>query len=185
MSRRQIQWWATEFSWDTNPPDPNALPMWLHKRWVAEALYRMWRNGISLVTWFGIRDSSSARPGEGVFQCGLYFGCQGGPDCWRPKPSLTAFRFPFVAFKGRDGVRIWGRTPWGRRGRVVIERRDGGWQRVATLRSDRYGIFTRVLRAPRRGYLRARLLPQSGQPGELSVPFSLKDVPDRSVDPFG
>ena len=185
VSRRHIQWWATEFSWDTDPPDPNALPMWLHKRWVAEALYRMWRSGISLVTWFGIRDSESARLGEGVFQCGLYFGCQGGPACWRPKPSLTAFRFPFVAFKGRAGVRIWGRTPWGRRGRVVLEHRDGGWQRVATLRSDRYGIFTRTLRAPRRGYLRARLLPASGQPGELSVPFSLKDVPDRSVDPFG
>ena len=185
VSKRRVQWWATEFSWDTNPPDPNAVPMWLHKRWVAEALYRMWRSGISLVIWFGIRDSSSLRPGEHVFQCGLYFGCNGGPECWRPKPSLTAFRFPFVAFKGRTGVRIWGRTPWGRRGRVVIESRAGGWQKVVTLRSDRYGIFTRTLSAPRRGYLRARLLPASGQPGELSLPFSLRRVPDRSINPFG
>ncbi len=185
VSRRRVDWWATEFSWDTDPPDPNAVPMRLHERWVSEALYRMWRNGISLVTWFQIRDSTSTIPGEHLFQSGLYFGCDGGPECWRPKPSLTAFRFPFVAFTGGNGVLVWGRTPWGLRGRVVIERRGASWKKVATLHSDRHGIFTSTLRTSRRGFMRARLLPASGQAEELSVPFSLKRVPDRSVNPFG
>lgn len=184
VSRRRVDFWATEFSWDSDPPDPNAVPMRLHRRWVAEALYRMWLNGISLVTWFQIRDSSSSISGEHVFQSGLYFGCPDGSLCG-PKPSLTAFRFPFVAFTGKDGVRVWGRTPWGRRGRVVIEQRGGSWRKVVTLRSDRYGIFTRTLRASKRGYMRARLLPASGRPAELSVPFSLRRVPDRAVNPFG
>jgi hypothetical protein len=185
VSRRRVDFWATELSWDTDPPDPNAVPMRLHRRWVAEALYRMWLNGISLVTWFQIRDSSSRVAGEHVFQSGLYFECDGGVLCGGPKPSLTAFRFPFVAFTSGDGVLVWGRTPWGRRGRVVIERRGSRWRKVVTLQSDRYGIFTRRLRAPRRGYMRARLLPASGRVAELSVPFSLRRVPDRPVDPFG
>ena len=185
VSQRRVAWWATEFSWDTNPPDPNAVPMRLHRRWVAEALYRMWRNGISLVTWFQIRDTTTSIPGEHLFQSGLYFGCDGGPECWRPKPSLTAFRFPFVAFTSRTGVLVWGRTPFGRPGRVVIERRAGGWRKVATLRSDGNGIFMATVKTRKRGFLRARLLPSPGREAELSVPFSLKRVPDRSVDPFG
>ncbi len=186
VSRRRVDWWVTEFSWDTNPPDPGAVPMKLHQRWVAEALYRMWQNGISLVTWFQIRDARSTIPGEHVFQSGLYFTCIEGPECWRPKPSFTAFRFPFVAFTNPKGVLVWGRTPWGRRGRVAIERRRGGrWQKVVTLRSDRHGIFTRKLRTSKRGFMRARLLPASGRAGELSVPFSLRRVPDRTVNPFG
>ena len=184
VSRRRVDFWATEFSWDTNPPDPNAVPMLLHRRWVAEALYRMWRNDISLVAWFGIRDGISSVPGEHLFECGLYFACPDGSLC-AAKPSLTAFRFPFVAFTSGDRVLAWGRTPYGRRGRVVIEHRGGAWRKVATLRSDRYGMFTSRLRAPRRGFMRARLLSASGQSGELSAPFSLKRVPDQPFNPFG
>lgn len=187
VSRRRVAWWATELSWDTNPPDPGAVPMRLHRRWVSEALYRMWRSGISLVTWFQIRDTTAGISGEHLFQSGLYFGCASGPepDCWRPKPSLTAFRFPFVAFTSPKGVLVWGRTPFGRRGRVAIEQRGTRWHKVVTLRSDTNGIFTRTLRTSRRGFMRARLLPAPGQPGELSIPFSLKRVPDRAVNPFG
>jgi hypothetical protein len=68
---------------------------------------------------------------------------------------------------------------------VAIERRAGRWRKVATLRTDGNGIFTRTLRTSRRGFMRARLLPRSGQAAELSVPFSLKRVPDRTVNPFG
>ena len=46
----------TEFSWDSNPPDPKGVPAVLEGRWVAEALYRMWSAGVSLVTWFTLRD---------------------------------------------------------------------------------------------------------------------------------
>ena len=44
--------WVTEFSWDSNPPDPGGVPTALESRWVAEGLYRMWANGFSLVTWY-------------------------------------------------------------------------------------------------------------------------------------
>ena len=60
-SRGPVRFWVTEFAWDTSPPDPKGVPEELHARWVAEALYRMWAQGVSLVTWFLIRDQSWAR----------------------------------------------------------------------------------------------------------------------------
>jgi hypothetical protein len=53
---RAAQVWVTEFSWDTNPPDPKRVPMRLHVRWVSEALFRMWQAGVSAVIWFRLQD---------------------------------------------------------------------------------------------------------------------------------
>jgi len=182
VSRQPVRFWVDEFSWDSSPPDPNGVPADLHARWVAEALYRMWSSGISLVTWFKLRDDAPAgRPHSQVFQSGLYLRCEAGIGCDAPKHALQAFRFPFVALGNRGRVRVWGRTPDGRAGPVTIEHGSGAaWRRLATLRANRYGIFDRRLRGPRRGSLRARL-----PSGEAALPFSLERPPDRPVNPFG
>lgn len=182
-SRQPLQFWITEFSWDSNPPDPNAVPIELHARWVAEALYRMWRSGVSLVTWWTIWD----RPADNgdysnSLQSGLYFRCQRAAVCDRPKLSLRAFRFPFVAFPSGRSTLIWGRVPPGYRGRVVIEQSSGHkWRRLLELTTDRDGIFLRKIQAAGRGRLRARV------PGTKtrSVPFSLTNTPDRPFRIFG
>jgi hypothetical protein len=176
-SRRAVRFWVTEFGWDSDPPDPQAVPMKLLTRWVAEALYRMWAAGVSLCIWFRLDDDPlSVSP----YQTGLYFHSAGLPD-ERPKPSLQAFRFPFVAFPRGGRIFVWGRTPAGKAGRVVVEQRSGGWLRVATLATDRYGIFTAVIAGRGSGDLRAELV--GG--GTVSVPFSLTAPPDRFVNPFG
>ncbi len=183
VSDRSVRLWITEFSWDTNPPDSKGVPLQLHARWVSEALYRAWRSGVSLVTWWTIRDrANNGLSDPQTVQSGLFFRCKAGESCDRPKPSLQAFRFPFVAFKSRGRVLVWGRTPHGRPARVRVERSSGGkWKRIATLRTNRYGIFSRRLRTSRRGKLIARLADGS----ETSVPFSLKRPPDRKINPFG
>jgi hypothetical protein len=140
------QLWVTEFSWDTRPPDPNPLaaPLSVQSRWTAEALYRMWEAGVSVVTWFLLRDLPW--PGS-EFQSGLYF--RSGLDMQHdvPKPTLTAFRFPFVAFPQKGGTFVWGRTPGGRPVRVIVEqRRARSWRRLATIRADEFGIFSAVLK---------------------------------------
>jgi hypothetical protein len=170
--------WVTEISWDTNPPDPKALPLTTQARFTSEALYRMWSDGVAVITWFLLRD----QPLSSSFQSGLYFaGRTIAAD--RPKPTLTAFRFPFVAFPEENGTRVWGRVPESDARSVRIERKVGArWQQIAVLRSDRVGIFTRVL--PLRaetGYLRARLADDS----DRSLPFGLKAVPDVRISPFG
>ena len=179
-SRGPVAFWVTEFGWDTAPSDPKGVPLQLHARWVSEALYRMWYAGVSLVTWYRLRDG----PPDGPVQSGLWFRCGGGIACDTPKPdSLKAFRFPFVAFRsGKSRVRVWGRTPDGVAGKVAIERSaKGKWRKLRTLKVGANGVFRKRLRGPRKGSIRARLLAS----GEKSVGFSLKRPPDMPVNPFG
>jgi hypothetical protein len=173
ISPRAPQFWVTEFSWDTSPPDPRGVPSALHARWVAEALYRMWQSGVSAVIWFRLQDDPLRQT---PYQSGFF--TAGG----KAKRSLQAFRFPFVAFRARSGVSVWGRTPFGRSGSVIVERQAGNrWVSVARLRADRNGIFSRRLSAPSATALRARLV----SPSEPSLPFSLTVPPDRRTTPFG
>jgi hypothetical protein len=173
--------WSTEFSWDTNPPDPRAVPLKLHARWTAEALYVMWKVGMNLVTWLDLRDNPY--PSE-VTQSGLYFlGPTLAQD--RPKPALIAFRFPFVAYALKRGIFVWGRTPLGKPGRVAISQSTSGrWKQIASLATNRYGIFTGRLEAARTGYLRAELA-SGAKKAARSLSFSLKRPADRVIRPFG
>ena len=166
---RSAPFWVTEFSWDTNPPDPKGVPLKLHARWVSEALFRIWKAGVSAVIWFRLQDDPLRLS---PYQSGFF------TTSGHAKYSLEAFRFPFVAFDEPDGVSIWGRTPFGKPGVVIVERRTGNdWVTAVRLRADRYGIFSARLAAPPTGTtsFRARL----ASPAELSIPFSLK-VPRRA-----
>jgi hypothetical protein len=167
----QIPFWVTEFSWDSRPPDPLAVPESLHARWVAEALYRMWHAGVSLVTWFRLIDDPLR---TSPYQSGLY------RTSWQAKPSLRAFRFPFVALPSRSGVEVWGRAPTPSP-RVVLEKRAGGrWIRTATLRANGAGIFAARLPLRATGSMRAVL-----DDGTQSLAFSLARRPEPRVFVFG
>ncbi len=116
VSARAPEFWVTEFSWDSSPPDPKGVPAALHARWVSEALYRMWQAGVSAVIWFRLQDDPLR---ETPYQSGFF--TAGG----RAKHSLEAFRFPFVAFRAENGVSVWGRTPFGQE-RLGDRRAAGG-----------------------------------------------------------
>lgn len=171
--------WVTEFSWDSDGPDPGGVPLRTHARWTAEALYRMWRAGVSNVFWFLLRD----QPGDGapplIFQSGLYFR---GSDYRfdRPKPAARAFHFPFVAIPGRGRVRIWGRTPDSEPGTVAIQvKAPGGWLTVRRMVADSYGIFTRATDIRTHGWARAVY------DGRVSVPYQIERTPPVFQRPFG
>lgn len=176
--------WVTEFSWDTKPPDPGGLPMRIATRWTAEALYGAWRAGVSVFLWYSLNDElpSGQRNSESL-ESGLYFrGATLAED--RPKRVMRAFRFPFVAYPGRRGLRIWGRTPNERSGRVIIQvRRKGGWRRLGTVRAAKDGILRGALRGGygRSGKGAARALYR----GQASPPFAMRGVADFYQPPFG
>jgi hypothetical protein len=136
---------------------------------------------VSVANWFQMRDGF----GDGArFADGLYKICPdqpANPACGDTKISFDSFRFPFVAFRqGRKRVLVWGKTPWSRPGGVVIEQSRGGkFKRVASLNTDRYGIFERKLKIRRVGGLRAKLADGSIQ----SLPFSLKRPGDFPISP--
>ena len=150
-----IPFWVSEFSWDTDGPDPDAVPMKLHARWVSEALYQAWRSGVSFFVWHQLRD----RPFPATqYQSGFYF-CgsastsdDAGSRCAdsgfmqhdvEKTASVRSYEFPFVAYGGNSHVKVWGRTEDGASHQVLIQRKvKTGWTKVKTLTADTYGIFT-------------------------------------------
>ena len=179
-SSRHVRVWATEFSWNTKPPCRLGLPMPLAKRWVSEALYRIWSWHIGTLTWFQLVDYGRGNP----IVSGLYYRGKTFSRA-RPKPILNAFRFPFVAFEHGSRVYVWGRTPDGLRHTISLQRSAGhGWAGISTLVSNSSGIFFRTLtlsRANTSWSLRA----QVRGTGSHSVGFSLRSVSDRFYRPFG
>jgi hypothetical protein len=177
-----VRFWVTEFSWDSFPPDPLGVPMPLLTRWISEALYRMWSTGVDAVIWLSIRDFPYD-PGASFYavQSGFYF--RGAtPAADTPKPSLQAFRFPFVAYPAVDGVRFWGRTPSGRQASVVIQQQfQGGWADLGTFASDQHGIVQGRVAGHAVGNVRARTVDL----GELSAAFSPRPEHDQAFVPFG
>jgi hypothetical protein len=176
-SAQAPRFWVTEFSWDSSPPDRCAVPMALLKRWVPEALYRMWTIGIDLVGWFQLMDTPLDKS---YFQSGLVFHAPSLAVA-KPKPFRQGLRFPFVAFRRGGRVYVWAHTPFGKPARITVQQAfRGGWTRVATLRTDRFGIAQAALKVKPVGQFRAALAS-----GEKSLPFSMRVPPDRFFNPFG
>jgi hypothetical protein len=177
--------WVTEFSWDSNPPDPGGLAMKIETRWVAEALYRAWRAGVGHFFWYSLRDSAGEPgvPYAETLESGLYFrGATVEQD--QPKEFLNAFRFPFVSYPSRKGLFFWGRTPNSKGGRVAIQLlRNGHWRIASTTRASGSGIFAGRLSSSyghdKHGRVRAVYQ------GQGSVPFAMRPVGDFRHSPFG
>ena len=180
VSSGPVQFWVTEFGWDTNPPRPHAAPLGLAARWTAESLHQMWLSGVSLVTWFLLEDFPSPSP----YQSGLYFYSPSLAGA-QPKPSLIAFRFPFVAYLQKKGVSIWGRDSTSDKQAITIQRRrgtSGGWRTVASVTSNADGVFVAKLKlkATKKDWLRAAV------PGsDSSLAFSLTRPKDPYIGPWG
>lgn len=178
--------WVTEFSYDSRPPDPGGLPTPIHNRWSTEAMYRMYRAGVDVMIWFGYRDEDrGGRPHCEVFDSGLY---RRGADFRRDraKPFARAFRFPLVAVRNRRGFTVWGRTPDSRPGLVLVQVQNPGrgFRTVRRVRAGAGGVFDANVRAAGLA-ANARVRARAPRGGGLSVPFSLRAVPDFHQPPFG
>lgn len=122
--------WATEFFWQSNPPEDSqwAFPVRTQSRWVQEAFYLLWKNQVSTGIYFQLVDD----PFQGVFDPGLQAGLI--LEDGTPKPSFQAFRFPFVMeHKRKSRAVAWTIPPAS--GAVTIEKSRGGdWKAVKRIR---------------------------------------------------
>jgi hypothetical protein len=145
--RRRTQLWATELLWESNPPDASAgVPLTVQAKWLADALYLLWRQRVSKVIWVRLVDP----PNDGALQSGLYF------NDGSPKPALTAYRFPFVAVRKKGKTKVWGRAPAG--GKVEVQKQRGGdWKTIKRLRTRRSNVFAGKVSGGRKVELRAAL----------------------------
>jgi hypothetical protein len=153
--------WATEFWYDTDPPDPNGLSLATQARWYEQDLYSFWQQGAQVAIELQVRDAPAGRGYSFSNQSGAYF-LDGSP-----KPSATAFRFPLVAHRtGPFKVEVWGIAPKG--GKVKIQvLRKGGWKTLGTTSTvGRPHPFEASVELLRFGKLRAV------QGSEVSLPWA-------------
>jgi hypothetical protein len=152
--------WATEYEWESSPPDPGAVPIMKRARWIEESFYVLWRQGVDAIAWFLLADEPPIPSYATTYQSGMYY-ANG-----RVKPALEGFRFPFVIERaGRGRVILWGTSPVA--GRVLVQRRAGRtWGTVATFAVRAHGIFTRTISISGRPLMRARV------GGETSLTWS-------------
>jgi hypothetical protein len=143
--------WVTEFWWDSRPPNPVGAPLGTQARWIEQSFYLFWKAGASAAINFQIADSTERPDVHAGLQAGIFF--RDG----RPKPSFTAFRFPFVTERVSDlSLRAWGKSPAG--GRLVVERRKGRtWVPVKRLQVKQGSVFDTRLNLRGDQLLRARV----------------------------
>ena len=141
--------WVTEFWWDTKPPNAVGAPLQTQARWIEQSLYLFWKAGASTAINFQIDDATTRPDAHAGYQAGVYF------NDGRPKPSLTAFRFPFVTERVRpEHPPAWGKSP--EAGKLKIQRRQGSrWVTVRSLSVSKGGTFQATLRLSGKQQLRA------------------------------
>jgi hypothetical protein len=141
--------WVTEMSWDSFPPDPGGIPVEQHARWLEDAFFLLWRQGVDTILWFGVRDQAPNPDYASTNQSGVLF--RDGS----PKPAATAYRFPFVAERvSSSRVRVWGLAP--RRATVLIKRRSqAGPKTIAVIHVGRNRVFDTTVPLRGRVFLHA------------------------------
>jgi hypothetical protein len=145
------QLWDDEIGWDSNPPDPDGVPIEKQARWVEQAMYELWHQGVDTVLWLQIGDAPPIPNYADTYQGGMYY--QNG----KPKPAATAFAFPFVTQRlSETHIQAWGRAPSG--GRLRIEMRHGaGWTVVRRLNVGARQVFAVTLTVRGRAVYRAQV----------------------------
>ncbi len=142
--------WATEFWWKTDPPSPSGVHPRTQARWIAEALYLLWKQGVKVAINVQIRDE---RDYQGFpfdpLTSGLFF------FDGEPKPSASSFRFPFVTERrSPNRLLAWGKAPSAGVVRIQVKRR-GAWRTRERLRVGAGDVFARRVRMRGNGWLRA------------------------------
>jgi hypothetical protein len=132
--------WITEFSWDSNPPNPSGLSPALQAEYLEGAFYVLWKQGVSLITWWNIRDDHYSPGWVTTLASGIYYdGSTPAEDT--PKPSYTAYTFPFTAYATKGVAALWGMAPTA--GPVTIEvESNGSWTKAITLQAGTNRIFS-------------------------------------------
>jgi hypothetical protein len=126
--------WVTEFSYDSNPPNPTAISTAKQARWLEDSFYVFWKEDVSDVFWYLIRDSAGDDYSTRYYS-GIYF------HNATKKPSFTAYRFPLVVAADRSRAQIWGIAP--KSGEVLVQRRVGtGWKTVMRVHRKTGAVFS-------------------------------------------
>jgi hypothetical protein len=140
--------WVTEIAWNTSPGD---VPIATQARWLEQAFYVLWHQGVSTVLWYRLADEPLTPDQAISTYSGVYY-INGGA-----KPSATAFRFPFLTNRSnKTTVVAWGRAP--QAGQLKIEQQaKHGWTVLTQFTVTKLEVFQLPLRLKGKATLRAVL----------------------------
>ncbi len=196
LSATEVRFWVTEFSYESNPPDPGGLKPGLGARWTSEALYRMWRAGVTQVDvvpphrpavqlvlrpvrplppWKPVASGRPAQADSSVLPLPL----RGVPD---RQPEGRQQSLGGVPEERDPRARLGTRS---RRDSASASSSSSGAERpgVPSPRSRRTGTGSSAARStPRR---RALYAPARSTRSTVSRAFSLARPKDRFISPFG
>jgi hypothetical protein len=141
LPRKRKRFWVTEMSWDSKPPDPYGVPGMTQARWLADAFFVLWKQGVDTVLWYQTRDQAPEPSYAATLQSGVFF--RDGS----PKPSATAFAFPFACERRGSRTFVWTKAPAAGtvevlRGGQVVKRLQAGSNQIATGRTKAHGTLT-------------------------------------------
>jgi hypothetical protein len=141
--------WVTEFWWDSNPPNSVGVPLDTQAAWIEQSLYLFWKAGASVAIDFQLGDVNDLLNVRAGFQSGPFF------SNGQPKPSLTAFRFPFVTERiDKKTLRAWGWAP--ESGTLSIQQKQGSrWVTIKQLQVSKGVVFLTQLGVSGKTALRA------------------------------
>lgn len=126
--------WVTEFGYDSDPPNPDgALPLAKQARWMDLGFYTFWKEGVSTVLWYLIRDQAGDDYAT-TYYSGIYFYNA------TKKPSFTAYQFPLVVAADGARAQVWGVAP--ATGSVRVQHRVGRhWRTVLSFHRRAGAVF--------------------------------------------
>jgi hypothetical protein len=153
LPRAHKQLWVTEFSYDSNPPNPTAVSLATQARWLEQSFYIFWSEGVNAVMWYLMRDQTAKfKPVD--YYSGIY------TFSGRKKPSFEAYRFPLVVSPLNGSARVWGIAP--RTGTVTVELRQGrSWRTLFHLRVRAGAVFVHGYQAQHGQSFRAVIGPEA------------------------
>jgi len=147
LPRGHKQLWVTEFSYDSNPPNPGAVSLATQARWLEEAFYLFWKQGVSTAVWYLVRDQAPSYNTRDYYS-GVYF------YSGARKPSFEAYKFPFVVWPSGRTATVWGISPAS--GTLSVQQKHRtSWKTLFRLRVSAGGVFKRSVSARMRGRFRA------------------------------
>jgi hypothetical protein len=147
LPRAHKQLWVTEFSYDSNPPNPGAVSLAKQARWLDEALFLFWKQGVSTAVWYLVRDQAPTFNSTDYYSGLYYFN-------GNAKPAAEAFRFPLVVWPNGRHATVWGIAP--QTGRLKVQRQRGrSWKTLLRMRVSTGRVFTRSISSRLRGHFRA------------------------------
>jgi hypothetical protein len=152
LPRVHKQLWVTEFGYQSNPPQPGGASLPTQARWLEQALYLFWKQGVSTAVWYLIRDVQYSPDALGYTGLYLYNGT--------PKPSLTAYEFPLVVASSGKSATVWGISP--QRGKLIVQRQHGrSWKTLFRVQASPGGVFLHNIPSGLHGNFRALIGGQS------------------------